>query len=106
VVTVATDGFDRYPSVLAELEERNSAPAETALQGWLETVFRNYDPQTFLDVRPREQKQRLFGYKQRVWSEFGYSQSYLDGMQSQSFWDAEFDKIGEIDRRLIAQRNA
>jgi len=106
VVTVATDGFDRYPSVLAELEGRSGAPAESVLQGWFETVFRGYDPHAILDVRPPRQKQRLFGYKQQVWSEFGYSQSYLDGMQSQSFWDAEFDKIAEIDRRLIDQRNA
>ena len=106
VVTVATDGFDRYPSVLAELEERSGPAAQGVLQDWFETVFRNYDRQSILDLRPPEQKRRLFGYKQQVWSEFGYSQTYLDGMQSQSFWEAESEKIGETDRRLVEQRNA
>jgi len=106
VVTVATDGFDRYPSVLSELEERNGPLSEAVLQGWFEAVFRSYDPQAILDVRPPEQKRRLFGYKQQLWSEFGYSHTYLGVMQSPSFWDAEYEKIQQIDRRLAAQRNA
>jgi cysteine synthase len=106
VVTVATDGFDRYPSVLSELEDRSGPPAEAVLQGWFETVFRNYDLQAILDLRSPEQKRRLFGYKQHFWSEFGYSQTYLEGMQSQSFWDAESAKIEQVDRRLVEQRNA
>ncbi|HUI78414.1 MAG TPA: pyridoxal-phosphate dependent enzyme [Bryobacteraceae bacterium] len=106
VVTVATDGFDRYPSVLAELEARTGPPVESVLEGWFETVFRNYDSQSMLDLRPAEQKRRLFGYKQQVWSGFGYSQTDLDRMQSQSFWDAESAKIELVDRQLVAQRNA
>lgn len=106
VVTVATDGFDRYPSVLAELEGRNGPPAEAVFEGWFETVFRSYDPQTLLDLRPPEQKHRLFGYKQQVWTQFGYSQAYLHGMQSQSFWDTECEKIEQIDRRLIEGRSS
>jgi cysteine synthase len=80
VVTVATDGFDRYPSVLA-----NVAPpaAET-----VEVVFRGQSK--ILDVRPPEQKERLFEMKRELWSGFGYSAQYLDSMRSQSFWDAEY----------------
>jgi cysteine synthase len=101
IVTIATDGFDRYPSVLANLAERTGPPDENGF----ERIFRGGDPSEILDVRPREQKERLFGYKEEVWSSFHYSQAYLNGMKSQTFWDAEFDKIGAIDEALaVSQR--
>ena len=53
-----------------------------------------------LDVRPRDQKQRLFDYKQATWAKFGYSQPYLESMQSQVFWDTEYAKIRHIDEQL------
>jgi cysteine synthase len=104
VVTIATDGFDRYPSVLADLAQR-SAPIDRAkLCGWFSTVFRSADPNDVLDVRSREQKDRLFDYKEQVWSNFGYSRSYLAQMQSQSFWDAQYEAIHKIDHDLAASR--
>jgi cysteine synthase len=97
VVTIATDGFDRYPSVLDNLERRMQEFS-------FERVFRGGEPGDFLDVRPAEQKQRLFGYKENVWTRFGYTREYLDRMKSQSFWDGESDKIAEIDARLLCSR--
>ena len=104
VVTIATDGFDRYPSVLAELERRRGPLGERDLGARFEEVFRSGDAGDILDVRPREQKERLFGYKQELWTPFGYSLSYLEGMKSQSFWDEEFGKIEEIDANLLKAR--
>lgn len=99
VVTIATDGFDRYPSVLADLARRTgpSDPAER-----FERIFRGAS--RILDIRPPEQKNRLFQYKEAVWKSFGYSQPYLDSMKSQSFWDAEYDRISEIDAALRKTR--
>jgi cysteine synthase A len=97
VVTIATDGFDRYPSVLDNLEKRTT-------DFNFEQVFRGGEESDFLDVRPAEQKQRLFGYKEAVWTRFGYTRAYLDSMKSQSFWDGEYEKIGEIDARLEETR--
>jgi hypothetical protein len=71
-----------------------------------EEVFRGGWSGDILDVRGRAEKDRLFGYKQRLWSNFGYSHSYLESMQSQSFWDAEFAKIGGIDEALGRARKA
>ncbi|MGA2988608.1 MAG: pyridoxal-5'-phosphate-dependent protein subunit beta, partial [Terriglobia bacterium] len=104
VVTVATDGFDRYPSVLADLERRTGPLPLSALDARIETVFRGGGPEDILDVRPPGQKERLFGYKQEVWTNFGYSLPYLDAMKSQTFWDAEFSKIAEIDDKLLVAR--
>jgi cysteine synthase len=104
VVTIATDGFDRYPSVLANLAERLGPLPDEQIATRFEKIFRDSGDGEILDVRPREQKDRLFGYKEEVWKSFHYSQAYLDGMKSQSFWDTEFDKIGSIDSALVQAR--
>ncbi|MGA3016868.1 MAG: pyridoxal-phosphate dependent enzyme [Bryobacteraceae bacterium] len=100
VVTIATDGFDRYPSVLADLEKRRG-PVDASS---FEEVFRGGTPDEILDVRSKDQKQRLFDYKEQVWSGFHYSHAYLESMQSQGFWDGEFEKVEAIDRALISAR--
>ena len=104
VVTIATDGMDRYPSVLANLEKRRGPLDDTSLSASFEEIFRGGEGD-ILDLRPPEQKERLFGYKEQVWSAFGYTHSYLESMKSQSFWDGEFDKIGAIDQALLAARD-
>ena len=104
VVTIATDGFDRYPSVLADLDRRRGPLPPSVLDARFEEVYRGGGAEDILDVRPREQKERLFGYKQEVWTNFGYSLPYLEGMKSQSFWDEEFAKIEEIDANLLKTR--
>jgi len=100
VVTIATDGFDRYPSVLADLEKRRG-PVDASS---FEEVFRGGTPEEILDVRGKDEKQRLFDYKEQLWSGFHYSHAYLEGMQSQGFWDGEFEKVEAIDRALISSR--
>ena len=100
VVTVATDGMDRYPSVLADLEKRRGPLTDAKLSDYFEDIFRSGSTREILDVRPREQKERLFSYKEQVWSAFAYSRSYLENMKSQSFWDEEFDKIHAIDQSI------
>ena len=104
VVTIATDGFDRYPSVLADLDARHAPLDEAKLEGWFESIFRGAYPEEILDVRSRGQKERLFRYKENVWSGFGYSKAYLDSMQSQSFWDAEYARIDQVDHDLSERR--
>ena len=104
VVTIATDGMDRYPSVLANLEKRRGPLDEPLLASWFEEIFRGGDSRDFLDVRSAEEKNRLFTYKEQVWTNFGYSPSYLEGMKSQSFWDAEFERVQEVDRAVATNR--
>ena len=105
VVTIATDGMDRYPSVLANLEKRRGPLDDASLSASFEEIFRGGEARDILDLRPPEQKERLFGYKEEVWTRFGYTHSYLEKMKSQSFWDGEFDRIPAIDQELLAARN-
>jgi cysteine synthase len=104
VVTIATDGFDRYPSVLSDLEKRRGPVDDAMAASAFEEVFRGGTAADILDVRSADQKRRLFGYKEQVWTGFGYSRSYLNRMKSQSFWDAEYDRIDAIDEQLAAAR--
>lgn len=104
VVTIATDGMDRYPSVLADLEKRRGPLTDVKLSDYFEEIFRRAGSDEVLDVRPREQKERLFDYKEQVWTAFDYSRAYLESMKSQSFWDHEFDKIPEIDHSVARAR--
>ncbi len=104
VVTVATDGFDRYPSVMADLERRRGAANELVLAEWYEAIFRGASRGDALDVRPAAQKERLFRQKREVWTRFGYSDAYLNGMKSQAFWDGEYAKVEATDRAVLAAR--
>jgi len=104
IVTVATDGFDRYPSVMADLEKRRGPTNDVILAEWYEAIFRGATAADTLDVRSPEQKDRLFRMKREVWTRFGYADGYLGQMQSQAFWDAEYGKIEATDRALLAAR--
>jgi cysteine synthase len=106
VVTVATDSFDRYPSVMAELERRVGAIDGGTMGTWGESIFRGATTDEVLDVRPQTQKGRLYEQKREVWSRFGYSEAYLRSMQSQEFWDKEYERIPEIDEAIRAVRGA
>jgi cysteine synthase len=109
VVTIATDSFDRYPSVIADLGKRtgridDSSVDERVLSRWARDVFRGADAEEILDVRSKKQKDRLFGMKEEVWTQFGYDKRYLDGMKSQGFWDKEAAMIPGIDREIAARQ--
>ncbi len=104
VVTVATDGFDRYPSVLADLARRQGPIGDSTMADWYDRIFRGATAGNVLDVRPGVQKGRLFRQKREVWRQFGYSDAQLEKMKAQGFWDAEYAKIADIDARLAAAR--
>jgi len=104
IVTIATDGFDRYPSVMQDLERRRGPVTDAKLAEWYEKIFRGASARGMLDVRSGIQKERLFRQKRETWSRFGYSDAYLERMKSQAFWDAEYAQIAKIDEGVAAAR--
>lgn len=104
VVTVATDGFDRYDSVLADLHNRYLELTETVLDRWAQDVFIRASENNVYDVRRVAAKERLFRQKESDWLKFGYTREYLDRMKDQSFWDAEYAKIEPYNAKILAQR--
>jgi cysteine synthase len=104
VVTIATDGFDRYHSVINEMEHRYLGLERHVLERWVRDVFLRADDGLIFDVRRQEQKERLFAQKERDWLKFGYSREYLNSMKSMEFWELEYAKIEEYDRKILALR--
>ena len=104
VVTIATDGFDRYPSVLADLEKRTGPLPLSALDARFERFSAAVGQKTFWTCARRNRKSVCSDTSTKYGRNFGYSLSYLDSMKSQSFWDAEFGKIGEVDEKLLEAR--
>ena len=103
VVTIATDSYDRYPSVSQALYGRNNGkPSDDQLEMWAKSVFLGASVGEIVDLTKPGQQQRLHQMKTDLWTRFGYSESYIRQMADQSFWDGEYAKIKEIDP-LIAE---
>lgn len=104
VVTVATDGFDRYPSVMRDLEGRYLELGATVLERWTRDIFWGATEEHVYDFRRPAAKEQLFGQKERDWIKFGYTRQFLDSMREQSFWDAQYAKVGEYNRKIAELR--
>ena len=100
IVTVATDGFDRYPSVMDDLVAREGAPDENTYEQWATSIFLEAGLDGVMDTRGGAQKERLHGMKEALWTRFGYEEAYLDRMMTRDFWEEEAAKIPEIDERI------
>jgi hypothetical protein len=104
VVTVATDGFDRYHSVLAELQQRYLETAGFVLERWAKDIFLGADDKLVYDFRKATVKERLFRQKEHDWLKFGYSQEFFDSMREQNFWDDQYAKVAEYNDKIRTLR--
>ncbi|HOO43756.1 MAG TPA: pyridoxal-phosphate dependent enzyme [Bacillota bacterium] len=105
VVTIATDGFDRYDSVIQDLERRYLETEDFVLRRWFKDVFRKNGEEDIADYRSDSQKELLFKQKENDWLKFGYSQEYLDSMRHMDFWDSEYEKIHHYDELIKKMRD-
>lgn len=104
VVTIATDGFDRYDSVIQDLNRRVLETEDFVLRRWLKDVFLQADVSKILDTRSEEAKKRLYLQKERDWLKFGYTLDYLNGMKHIDFWNHEYEKIHHYNEAILAMR--
>lgn len=104
VVTVATDGFDRYQSVLEELNCRYLETAPFVLDRWSSDIFLGAADDHVFDFRKASAKEQLFRQKENDWLKFGYSQQFLDSMRDQSFWDEQYAKVSHYNERIGSLR--
>ncbi|MDN5344285.1 MAG: hypothetical protein PWQ18_396 [Clostridia bacterium] len=104
VVTIATDGFDRYPSVMADLARRTLELEDFVLERWFKDVFLKASTHYIIDTRRPEAKERLFQQKEKDWLPFGYTRAYLDAMKAPSFWDDEYAKVEYYDEQIKKMR--
>ncbi len=104
VVTIATDGFDRYDSVIQDLDHRVLETEDFVLRRWFKDIFQKADTEDIEDVRRAAGKERLFKQKEKDWLRFGYSLEYLNKMRSMQFWDDEYAKIKEYEQKIKEKR--
>ena len=98
VITVATDSYDRYPSVSNELYQRQGGrPDVDTLEMWAKAVFLGASLGETIDLHKPGEHARLQKMKQELWTRFGYSREVIELMASQVYWDEEFGKIEQID---------
>jgi cysteine synthase len=104
VVTIATDGYDRYESVLELLEKRELETADYVLERWFKDIFLGAEDAYIEDARLPVVKERLFKQKEKDWLKFGYTQEYLDSMRHAEFWENEYHKVNEYDEKIKKMR--
>lgn len=104
VVTIATDGFDRYHSVIEDLEKRYLEIEDFVMERWAKDIFLGASENGIYDYRRKDVKEKLFKQKEADWIKFGYSKEYLDSMRSMSFWDGEYSKIFAYDEKIKEMR--
>lgn len=107
IVTIATDSYDRYPSVSAALYQRNGGkPTADQLEMWAKSVFLGATLGEIIDLNQPGQHDRLQRMKADLWTRFGYEAAYIDRMASQEFWEAEYALINTIDPLIEQVRGA
>ncbi len=104
VVTIATDSFDRYNSVLEDLDRRYLETADFVLERWVRDIFHGISEEHVFDFRRKDRKEQLFQQKEKDWLPFGYSQAYLDAMRSPQFWEDEYQKVNQYNEKIKAMR--
>lgn len=100
VVTIATDGFDRYQSVLEDLDGRCLETEDFVLERWFRDIFLGADDRLVYDFRRKDRKEQLFLQKEKDWLPFGYTKEYIDSMRSPLFWEEEYARVGECDKKI------
>lgn len=105
IVTIATDSYDRYPSVSQALYQRNNGrPTDDQLEMWAKSVFLGASLGEIIDLHQPGQHERLQRMKADLWTQFGYTGEYIRQMAGRDFWDAEYAKIQQIDPLIEALR--
>ncbi len=101
VVTIATDSYDRYPSVSQELHRRlGGKPTDDMLEMWARSAFLGASLGEILDLNRGRHHERLQRMKAELWTRFGYDEAYIRRMVSQDFWDEEYARIPAIDQAI------
>jgi cysteine synthase len=105
VVTLATDGFDRYPSVLEKLVAERGPMTEEDARRRLE-IFRGQGGDWVLEgtpgVRRRWHNQKYFTWVEQQ----GKSVDALNALADPDFWEEQRARADEIDAAILERRAA
>ena len=99
VITVATDGGDRYGSVLTALTAGHGQATTAEMAAWWSEILSLEPERQVLSVAAGGHRNRLHAMKQDTWQEYGVDCNQLDTMRTPEFWDAEYARIGAMDQQ-------
>ena len=104
VVTVATDGLDRYPSVLRRLEKTTGPLTRDRAEARLASIFRG-QKLDWITEGTVENRERWHNLKYFTWVEQqGKTVAELDAQRSENWWADQAALAGDVDRRLREAR--
>ena len=104
VVTVATDGLDRYPSVLERLARRTGPLTRERAETRLASIFHGQKLDGIAEGT-RESRERWHNLKYFTWVEQqGKTVSELDAQRSSSWWADEAAFAENVDHKLHEAR--
>ncbi len=104
VFTVATDGFDRYPSVMERLNQTAGNMTKDEAKRRLD-IFRKTPLDEWAQEGTKFHRQRWHNQKYYTWVEQqGKAIDDLRALANPDFWLKEQGKIAEIDRQLAKAR--
>ncbi len=104
VVTAATDGLDRYHSIVTALQSQYGELDEAAAVGRIEGVFHSVGTDWVQRADPIN-SQRWHNLKYYTWVEQqGKSVEELDAQRDPSWWEHHQRLVSEIDARLVKAR--
>jgi len=105
IFTVATDGFDRYPSVLRKLDEEQGPMTRAEAQRRTQ-IFRGAKLDWILEGS-REVRRRWHNQKYFTWVEQqAKTVDALRAMDSMAFWIEQQSMCADIDKQILARRMA
>lgn len=103
VFTVATDGFDRYPSVMERLTRQHGAMTEEKALRRIDTFrkgSKHWVQEGTMDVRRRWHNQKYFTWVEQQ----GKSVEELNALWEPSFWRDQVAILPELERATLALR--
>ncbi len=105
IVTVATDAMERYGSVMANMRSAHGALDEAGATAIVDGVYHRAGADWIMDGG-REARERWHNLKYYTWVEQqGKTVAELDAQRDPDWWLGHQEQVGEIDKRLLAQRS-
>ncbi len=104
IATVATDAMERYGSVMANQRAVHGALDEAAATAIVNGVYHRASTDWIMEGS-RDARERWHNLKYYTWVEQqGKTVAELDAQRDPAWWLGHQARVGEIDRRLLAQR--
>jgi hypothetical protein len=104
VVTIATDGLDRYGSVMNDMRRDYGVVDQTEAVARVRSLFHGLKTDWIFDGTP-DNRDRWHNLKYYTWVEQqGKSVEELDAQKSPAWWEAEQHRVQEINAKLVEYR--